>query len=89
MNDNSSIFLTGATIIDMASGEFTYRNYANEVVNSDELDSQINFSLGVGYRYNKFQAEIKYFTNRDLMRSRLSFDANYKNLSFILGYTLF
>lgn len=46
--------------------------------------------LGLGYKYNdKFLAEFRYTTGGALLNDYQNWDADYKVMSFILGYTIF
>ena len=54
------------------------------------LSSGPNLCFGMGYKYNdKFSLEGRYFTNREILNSFISWHSDYKTFSVILGYTLF
>lgn len=58
---------------------------------SGQLSStQINYAFGFGYKlYNKYSMEVRFHTNRDLSSENSYLNADYKSLSFILGYSFF
>ncbi len=54
------------------------------------LSSGANLCLGLGYKYNdKFSVEGRYFTNRQIVNSFISWPSDYRTISLILGYSLF
>ena len=49
-----------------------------------------NFAFGAGYKLNnKYSLEIKYQTNRNILRENPYWTGKYQSTSVILGYTLF
>ncbi|MDB0599582.1 tRNA modification GTPase [Tenacibaculum maritimum] len=54
-----------------------------------EIASRNNFSLGIGYKYRRYSAELRYQGNRSILGNSISFNSNYSALLFTLGYTLF
>ncbi|MCT2560977.1 PorT family protein [Chryseobacterium herbae] len=85
LNDESKIFINAAYSLNFnINSSVTYEN------NVWKIKSANNFAFGAGYKYkNKYSAEFRVGTSRDLLRDHLLLDANYKTVSVILGYTLF
>jgi hypothetical protein len=85
LNDRSKIFLNAAYAIGVNLN-------SSLKFNREELEvaSAYNFVFGAGYKYNdKFSAEVRVGTSRNLLRNYISIDSDYKTVSLILGYTLF
>jgi len=85
LNDKSKIFVNAAYVVDLK---------LTSNIHYDSRDLEIytghNFAFGVGYKYNdKFSAEIRLATKRDVLHSYQNWDSNYQTTSLILGYTLF
>lgn len=85
LNDRSKIFLNAAYAVGINLN-------SSLKFNREELEvaSAYNFVFGAGYKYNdKFSAEVRVGTSRNLLRNYISIDSDYKTVSLILGYTLF
>lgn len=50
--------------------------------------SGYNFSVGGGFEYNRINAELRYFSKKDLLSDYLTWDSNYSRLSLIIGYKI-
>jgi len=86
INNNSKIFLNTALVNDIPiSSKIEYK------VNGElELNSNINFLFGLGYKYkNKYSIEFRYDTNRDLLKKYPYSNAKYNSASVILGVNVF
>jgi hypothetical protein len=84
LNDRSKIFLNAAYAIGVNLNSLL--KFKEEL----EVASAYNFVFGAGYKYNdKFSAEVRVGTSRNLLRNYISIDSDYKTVSLILGYTLF
>ncbi|PKF74916.1 PorT family protein [Chryseobacterium sp. PMSZPI] len=85
LNDRSKIFINAAYLLDFSmnsSIEFKHSNL--------EISAVSNFIFGAGYKYNdKFSAEVRVGTSRNLLRNYVYLSSDYTSVSFILGYTLF
>ena len=59
----------------------------NSTIGNLEINSTNNLNLGFGYSYkNKFSAELRYGSKRNLLSNYVSFSTNYQSISFVLGY---
>lgn len=59
----------------------------NSTIGHLEISSVNNLNLGLGYSYNnKFIAEIRYGSNRELLSSYNFYSSNFQSVSFVLGY---
>jgi len=53
-----------------------------------EFESNINFGFGIGYKYNnRYGIELRYHSNRELLKNYSSWSSDYKTVSFIIGYS--
>jgi hypothetical protein len=57
--------------------------YSLEIINGS------NIAAGAGVEWKRLEAEIRYYTDRDLMKSYQSWFSNYERINFTLGYKLF
>lgn len=48
-----------------------------------------SFSIGAGVCYKRFNAELRYYTNRKILADYYFWDAGYTRFSFIVGYKIF
>lgn len=91
LNNNSKIFINASYIFDLDSKstiEFT-QNYSSDL-NSLEVKTRGNFAIGIGYKQNdKYSLEVRYLTNREILRNYSFWNSEYKTVSIILGYSLF
>lgn len=85
INDKSKIFVNLAYIFD-----FNLKSEIKYDYQIMEISSGNNVVFGIGYKYNdRFSAEFRAGTNRNLLKNYNSFTSNYQTMSLILGYTLF
>ena len=81
LNNNSKIFINGSFIYDFV---------INSKVRNLDLNTSVNFAMGVGYNYNNtYSLEFRYQTNRNLAKNYVLRNSDYKTISLIFGYTLF
>ena len=81
LNNNSKIFINGSFISDFV---------LNSKVRNLDLNTSINFGMGVGYNYNNtYSLEFRYQTSRNLTKNYVLRNSDYKTISLIFGYTLF
>jgi hypothetical protein len=81
LNNNSKIFINGSFISDFV---------LNSKVRNLDLNTSINFGMGVGYNYNNtYSLEFRYQTSRNLAKNYVLRNSDYKTISLIFGYTLF
>lgn len=92
LNSKSKLFINAQYVVN-----FNF-NSSIEFKNIDEsayrvLDIKTNnntIAFGVGYNYNsKVSAELRYFTNRNLLSNYPYWNSDFKSISFIIGYNLF
>ncbi|MGF1638790.1 MAG: tRNA modification GTPase, partial [Cyclobacteriaceae bacterium] len=90
LNDDASFHVNLSYVLDFSS------NSSIEFLRSDgstlevlDLKSRRNFALGVGYKYrNRYNLELRYQTNRDILGEYIYWSSNYNSLSMILGYSI-
>ncbi|AEE19656.1 outer membrane protein with beta-barrel domain [Dokdonia sp. Hel_I_63] len=91
LNDKSKLFVNASFIVDISSEtavEFDPAN--NSSIAPLEVRAGSNIAFGVGYKLNnKYSAEIRYQTDRNLLSDFIEWDSNYQTTSFIIGYTIF
>lgn len=91
-NDDSKMFINASCIFDFSSNstlELT-RPDGTSLDKNYEIKSRINMGIGVGYKYkNKYSAEIRYQTKRQILSDYMFWDSNYNTISVIFGYSLF
>ncbi|MCQ9635409.1 PorT family protein [Chryseobacterium sp. WG23] len=85
LNDRSKIFVNAAYVADI-----NMKSSMKLLFSEIEIGSGSNFVIGAGYKYNnRFSAEFRVGTSRNLLRDYQNLDSDYKTASLILGYTLF
>jgi len=85
LSNNSKIFVNAGYLIDFKINSRFIQNQ-----NSIELKSGGNLLFGAGFKYNdKFSAEVRIGTARNLTKNYRYLSSDYKTASIILGYTLF
>lgn len=85
LNNDSKIFINLGYVVDikMSSSYIQYQR-------AFDIKSGNNFVLGAGFKYNnKFSAEVRIGTTRNLFKSYRYLSSDYNTTSIILGYTLF
>ncbi|PVW13920.1 tRNA modification GTPase [Marixanthomonas spongiae] len=87
LNDKSKIFVNASYVIDFSLKS----NIDFEIYPDLEISrSTSNFAFGLGYNFNdRYSAEVRLATERNIMGSYVFWGSDYKSVSFILGYTLF
>ena len=89
LDEDSKLFLNGLIVVDFDINSKIDLSLQN-VVTTLDIESGINFAVGFGYNYsNRYSAEVRYYTNRDLLTNYGPWASEYNNLSMIFGYTLF
>lgn len=84
LNDNSKIFINGNVIYDFPfNSSIKIENYYSLGINS-----RLDLSFGLGYKYKKYSCEIRYMSNRGILSDYLYWSSQYKTISLILGYTI-
>lgn len=86
INDKSSLFFNVS---------YTFDSPFSSKIGSEErpdildikIDSKNNFTLGLGYEYNKkLSLELEYGFSRNLMKNFISYSSEYDTFSVFLGY---
>jgi hypothetical protein len=82
LNQKSRLFISGSVVI----LDIPFNTY----IGSLEVHSLMNMNLGFGYKYNnKYSAEVRYATDREMLRNYASYSGKYNSVSIVLGYTIF
>ena len=91
INDNSKIFVNASYVIDFNSkSTIVFKRSNGDTLKSLEINSNPNLAIGIGYKaYDKYSFEIRYQTNREILRDYVYSNSDYNSLSFIIGYSLF
>ena len=88
LSPNSKLFFNGFYIYDAPISSSIKAE--REDLLSSKIRMDDNLAFGVGYKYkNKFSAEFRYQTPRDLSYTASINDSEYTSFGFIFGYTLF
>lgn len=91
LNKKSKIFTNVSFIVDKPfSSSIELARADGSSLHSLDIGYSINWAMGLGYKLNdKFCLEIRACSNRDVIAEKIYITSDYKNLSFIIGYTLF
>ncbi|WP_396601706.1 tRNA modification GTPase [Algibacter sp. R77976] len=82
LNDKSKIFINASLIYDSSLND--------SQINSLNITTAYNMAFGLGYNYNdKYSIELRHQTPRHVLTSYSNWNADYKTLSIIFGYSLF
>jgi hypothetical protein len=85
VNQNAMLFIRGGMVVDIPfHSTITYTNQDRLY----KILSGNSFTAGLGTQYKRFGAEFRYFGNRDVLSSSMSWDTKYSKLSFIFGYRI-
>ena len=91
LNDDSKLFLNGGLILDKPlNGKIEYNKLPDNPVRVLDIDGTSSFLIGAGYKMkSKIGIELRYLTNRSLLRDYTFWSADHSTLSLVLGYTIF
>lgn len=91
LNDNSKFFINAAVVFDRTYDSIVeFKRGDGSKLISLLVQPRANYALGFGFKQNdKFSVELRYLTDREILGGYLLWNSNYKQLSMILGYTLF
>jgi hypothetical protein len=90
LNSDSKIFSNISCVLDFANNSSIEFLRKDVMLNELEIKSRLDLALGIGYKYkDRYSLEIRYLSNRDILRDYKYMNSDYKTLSIILGYTLF
>jgi hypothetical protein len=85
LDEKSRIFVDASFVIDFSMNSAIKYELGWEY----EINSIGNFAMGLGYKYNKFAAELRYQTSRNLLNGYSLWDSDYRTFSVIFGYSIF
>lgn len=86
LDENSRLFINGLVIMDLdLNSKFDFKRPNSTL----DMKTGTNMALGLGYNYNKYSAEFRYHTDRDVLMNYGGWDSSYSSLSLIFGYSLF
>lgn len=91
INNNSKLFLNAGLIFDVPlSSTLEFESNNPELEGFTIVTTDINYSLGVGYKYNdKLSIELRYQTDRTINIFSDRFELKYQATSLIFGYSIF
>lgn len=85
LNEKSKIFINVAYVID-----FSFNSAIKyELGWQYEINTMGNLAMGLGYKYRRFAAELRYQTSRSVLNNYPLWDSDYKTISVIFGYSIF
>ncbi|MBG7631799.1 MAG: tRNA modification GTPase [Bacteroidetes bacterium] len=85
LNSNSKIFLNAIGVYDFnLDSSIEYERSRSDF----EIRTTVNTAFGLGYNFNKFSAELRIYSRRNLLMNHIGVWADYNNLSFIIGYNI-
>ncbi|MFD2910118.1 outer membrane beta-barrel protein [Flavobacterium ardleyense] len=86
LNENSKLFINASGVLDFpTNSQFDY-----EFGGDLPIDTTFNLALGVGYKLNnKYSVELRYLSNREVLKNYMYWGSEYKTASIIFGYSLF
>ncbi len=92
LNDKSKLFINAAFALDLTlNSSIDFSNEQGSLTQDIDLGGQGgNLVLGLGYDYNnKFNFEIRYGFNRQVVDTFVSNRSDFNSFSFIFGYNIF
>lgn len=89
LNESSKLFFDVTAILDIPfNRSIKYEGDLNSNIEL-EITSGTNIALGVGYVYDRYSIQARFYSSRDLLTKYVRTEGRYKNISLILGYKLF
>ena len=89
LNEDSKLFVNALVIMDF-DFKSTFEFNRQGALSSLDINPGTNLAIGFGFNYdNRYSAEIRCYTPRDLLTNYGPWASDYDTLSLILGYTLF
>ncbi|WP_417236410.1 outer membrane beta-barrel protein [Bizionia paragorgiae] len=91
LTDNSKLFVNASFVFDFSSGStIELKRSDNSTYDALPVKSGSNVGIGLGYKlYDKFSAELRYLTSRELTGTHPHWEVHYNSISLIVGYSLF
>ena len=88
----SKIFITPSVVFD-----FSFNSNAALIVldgkihlDAEPLPMGRNVAMSAGYKYkDRYSMEVRYHTNRNMLKSHTGWNSHYKGFTFQIGYSLF
>ena len=89
LDEDSKLFVNALVAMDFDfDSKFEFNRQG--ALSSLDINPGTNLTVGFGYKYNnRYSAEIRYYTKRNLLTNYGSWASDYNTLSVIFGYTLF
>lgn len=85
LSERSRLFINGQAVWDSPmNSQIDFTSYSDL-----EIGTSLNGAFGAGYSFrNRFNAELRYYTNRNILSKYPSWESNYSTYSFIFGYSI-
>ncbi len=90
LSPQSKIFINASYILDFAISvsQLAITRPSGYPLGRLEIDGGNNFAIGAGFKYRSVGVEFRYHTTRDPLKRFLVWEAEYENVSIILGYSI-
>ena len=90
LKNNDKVFINASFIFDFSSkSSIEFARNDDSVFSSLDINTSSNFALGFGYKHDKYSAEIRYQSPKEILTNYVSWNTEYQTLSIIFGYSLF
>jgi hypothetical protein len=91
LNEKSKIFLNASYLFDFSiNSSIDFLRSDGTTYNTLDIAPRRNVALGAGYKHkDTFSVEVRFQTDRNLLREYLYWHAEYRTISIIFGYSLF
>ncbi|MEW5675277.1 hypothetical protein ABGT15_03085 [Flavobacterium enshiense] len=86
INENNKVFANASVNINVSKTKIDFDRDRPAI---DETHSTTNFSLGIGYQFKRYSAELRYFSKTDITQPGNEEDFYISQTSIKLGYRLF
>ena len=85
LKEKARIYMNGFFVMDFpVNSEFQYASNGDYI-----LKSKHNFALGCGFTYKRWSAELRYYSNRELMSDYIYWRSYFNKFTLLLGYRIF
>lgn len=90
-NDAFKIFANASMVLDFSSSsKINFTRNDGSQISSLDVSSGLSLGLGLGCKFkDKYSVEMRYLTERGLLKDYSSWNSSYKTASLILGYSFF
>ncbi len=91
LNKKSKIYIDASYIYDIKiNSSILFKRADDSYFSFLYIDPRNNYAFGLGYKLNnKYDLEVRYQTNREILSMYSFWKSDYKTLSLILGYSIF